>query len=93
MKAKPARRVYVVRRILVALIVVLLFFVARGIHREAAEPAYTCDVSAAFVEQGDSIWSLLEDHCEGDLTSARYFVTCIYGTKVVPGQLILLTKD
>ena len=93
MKAKPARRVYVVRRILVALIVVLLFFVARGIHREAVEPAYTCDVSAAFVEQGDSIWSLLEDHCEGDLTSARYFVTGIYGTKVVPGQLILLTKD
>ena len=93
MKAKPTRRVYVVRRILVALIVVLLFFVARGIHREAAEPAYTCDVSAAFVEQGDSIWSLLEDHCEGDLTSARYFVTGIYGTMVVPGQLILLTKD
>jgi hypothetical protein len=93
MKAKPARRVYVARRILVALIVVLLFFVARGIHREATEPAYTCDVSAAFVEQGDSIWTLLEDHCEGDLTSARYFVTGIYGTKVVPGQLILLTKD
>ena len=93
MKAKPARRVYVVRRILVALIVVLLFFVARGINREAAEPAYTCDVSAAFVEQGDSIWTLLEDHCEGDLTSARYFVTGMYGTKVVPGQLILLTKD
>ena len=93
MKAKPARRVYVVRRILVALIVVLLFFVARGIHREATEPAYTCDVSAAFVEQGDTIWTLLEDHCEGDLTSARYFVTGIYGTQVVPGQLILLTKD
>jgi hypothetical protein len=93
MKAKPARRVYVARRILVALIVVLLFFVARGIHREVTEPAYTCDVSAAFVEQGDSIWTLLEDHCEGDLTSARYFVTGIYGTKVYAGQLILLTKD
>jgi hypothetical protein len=93
MKAKPARRVYVARCILVALIAVLLFFVARGINREAAGPAYTCDVSAAFVEQGDSIWTLLEDHCEGDLTSARYFVTGIYGTKVVPGQLILLTKD
>jgi len=93
MKAKPARRVYVARRILVALIVVLLFFVARGIHREVTEHAYTCDVSAAFVEQGDSIWTLLEDHCEGDLTSARYFVTSIYGTKVYAGQLILLTKD
>lgn len=93
MKAKPSRHVYVVRRILAGLIIVFLFFVARGIHREVTEPAYTCDVSAAFVEQGDTIWTLLEDHCQGDLTSARHFVVSVYGTKVYPGQLILLVKD
>lgn len=61
-----------------------------GTYREMTEPAYTCDENAVFAEKGDTIWSLIEEHCEGDFFSARYFITNIYGTRIFPGQLILL---
>lgn len=84
------RRVYVVRRILAILLLGFVASVAIGVYQDVTAPAYTCSQKAVFADAGDTIWSLLEQNCEGDLTSARSFVVGLYGTRIYEGQLILL---
>lgn len=84
------RRVYVFRRILAILLLGFLASVAIGVYQDVTTPAYTCSEKAVFAAPGDTIWSLLEQNCEGDLTAGRHFVVGLYGTRIYQGQLILL---
>ena len=66
-----------------------LFGIAILIGALAAVNDYECQDATVIVQQGDSLWSIVEDHCTGDVRAA---VTAIDMATVViqPGQRVVL---
>ena len=89
MKKHP-KRVYVVRRALLLLAVAFFAVVGHGMYQELTAPAYECEQTPVVVEQGNTLWSIAEKRCEGDLLEVRYELVKSYGTVVQPGQIIQL---
>ena len=89
MKKHP-KRVYVFRRALVLLAVAFFAVVGHGMYQELTAPAYECEQTPVIVEQGNTLWSIAEKRCEGDLLQVRYELVQSYGTEIQPGQVIQL---
>lgn len=90
MLKKHPKRVYVFRRALVAVMAVFFAVVSHGMYQELTAPAYECEQAPVVVEQGDTLWSIAEKRCEGDLLEVRYELIQSYGTEIQLGQIIQL---
>lgn len=84
------KRVYVFRRILVAALTVIFLTAGYGMVKEVASPSFTCQDRTITVHQGDTLWSIADEHCDGDMLAARYQLTQAYGTVIQPGDVIEL---
>lgn len=89
MKKYP-KRVYVFRRVLVTIMAAFFAVVGHGMYQELTAPAYECQQAPVVVKQGDTLWSIAEKRCEGDLLEVRYELTQSYGTEIQLGQIIQL---
>lgn len=91
---KQTKRVYVVRRILAAILLAIGLsagaVIVHEMYEDLTSPSYECEDITVVVKEGDTIWSIGESHCEGDLLDVRYQLTRTYGTDIWPGQRIEL---
>lgn len=87
---KLPKRVYVQRRILVAALTVFFLMAGCGMIKEVTSPSFTCPDRTHTVLQGESLWTIAEKHCDGDLLAVRYHLTQAYGPVIQPGDVIEL---
>ena len=89
MKKHP-KRVYVVRRALVLLMAAFFAVVGHGMYQDLTSPAYECKQAPVVVRSGDTLWSIAEKRCTGDLLEVRHELVQSYGTEIQPGQIVQL---
>lgn len=89
MKKHP-KRVYVVRRTLVLVMAAFFAVVGHGMYKDLTSPSYECQQTPVVVQQGDTLWSIANKRCAGDLLEVRHELTQSYGTEIQPGQTIQL---
>jgi hypothetical protein len=76
---------YVIRRTWVALALTALVITAMW---SLTTPAYSCRNVVHIVGEGESLWSIAELHCSGDIREVVYNLSQKYGMTVHPGQQI-----
>lgn len=54
---------------------------------------FTCDIDAHHVEYGDTLWSIAEQKCEGDIQRVTDNLVDVYGTTIHPSQNIYLPEN
>lgn len=91
MKKHP-KRVYVFRRALVTVIAIFGIMVGRGVWEELTAPDYTCNKTMVIAQPGDTIWSIINDNCRGDMAAARYDAVKANGHNITVGQKIDLKE-
>ena len=92
MKKLP-RSTYLKRRVLVVVLAVALCFVLVKGYAHVTGTHYDCPNEAVLVEQGDTLWGILETHCDGDIREAVYDVQKRDGTTTVyPAQRVQLPQ-
>lgn len=89
MKKYP-KRVYVFRRALVGVMAAFFAVVGYGMYQDLTSPSYECEQQPVVVHSGDTLWSIAEKRCTGDLLEVRYELNQSYGTVVQPGQIVQL---
>ena len=52
-----------------------------------------CEDTTVIVEEGDTLWSIAETHCKGDVQKAVDKLVDEYGTDIHPTQEIILPQD
>lgn len=87
MKKHP-KRVYVFRRALVIMIAIFGIMVGRGVWQELTTPDYTCERTFVIAQPGDTVWSIVNDNCRGDMVAARYQAVQANGHQIQVGQKI-----
>jgi hypothetical protein len=93
MKKLP-RSTYLKRRVLAVVLAVALCFVLVKGYAHMTGTHYDCPNEAVLVEQGDTLWGILETHCDGDIREAVYDVLRLVGTTdVYPGQWVQLPQS
>ncbi len=92
MKKHP-KRVYVFRRALVIMIAIFSIMVGRGMWQELTAPDYTCNKTTVIAQPGDTVWSIINDNCRGDMAAARYdIIKANGGHNITVGQKIDLKE-
>lgn len=91
MKKHP-RRVYVFRRVLVTIMAAFFAVVGYGMYEEFTSPSYECEQQPVVVHSGDTLWTIAEKRCTGDLLEVRYELVKSYGTVIQPGQIVQLPE-
>ena len=89
MKKYP-KSVYMRRRITVLVAAIFAVMGLKGAVSAIMAPSYVCDPFVHIVDSGDSLWSIGESYCKGDMLALRYdLVRANDGTHLIhPGQII-----
>lgn len=84
---------YLKRRVLAVVLVVASCFVLVKAYGHMTGTHYDCPNTAVMVEQGDTLWGILDTHCEGDIREGVYDVQQRDGTTTVyPSQWVQLPQ-
>lgn len=90
---KLPRSTYLKRRVLAVVLAVALCFVLVKGYAHVTGTHYDCPNEVVLVEQGDTLWDILETHCNGDIREAVYDVLMRDGTTtVIFRQLVQLPQ-
>ncbi len=83
---------YAVRRLVVflPLLIVLLWVIAWGFRQVSQPPRFSCDRATVSVGDGDTIWDIAHQHCEGNVSAVIDRLIAIYGTEINTWQVIHL---
>jgi len=79
-------RVYLRRRITVVIVLLAAVF---GLIKVVDSPQYSCDVDNATAIWGDSLWSIAERHCSGNVGAAvEDMIGLNRGVRIQAGQVV-----
>ena len=83
------------RNLLTAILIVIAVVIAVMFYRqnEKALNAYICDSSEVIVNEGVTLYDIVQAQCDGNLREALDDAVDIYGTKLGAGQRIFLQRD
>lgn len=56
-------------------------------------PRYSCGTQSVPVNAGDTIYSIVREHCSGDLDSVTATMVAMYGTRLDTWQTLHLPTD
>lgn len=89
MKKYP-KSVYIRRRIMVLIAVIFAVMGLKGAVSAITAPSYVCDPFVHITDSGDSLWSIGELYCKGDMLALRYdLVHANGGTHLIhPNQIV-----
>jgi len=61
---------------------------------DSCDPGYTCQEGTHIVQPGDTVWSVAEERCEGDIASASYYIRTgsDLGPTIYPGDRLIIPK-
>ena len=59
----------------------------------AGKPRFSCAEAPVKVSHGDTLWSIAERECEGEISFVVDFLVEQYGTTIHAGQLVWLPLD
>ena len=57
-----------------------------------AQDQYTCQDVTVTVTSGDTLWSIAEGHCSGEIRAAVHDLVAQYGNQINPGMEISFSK-
>jgi len=94
-------KVYVKRRIIAAVLVIFLgigVWYAAGAAAElisdATTPDFVCHVDSVVVESGDTIWDLVREYCDGDVSYVEWLIIEMRGSASLnPGDVVIFPKE
>jgi hypothetical protein len=83
------------RNILTAILIVIAVVIAVMFYRqnEKALNAYICDSSETIVNEGVTLYDIVQAQCDGNLSEALDDVVDTYGTNLSVGQRIFLPRN
>jgi hypothetical protein len=76
--------------LLVLLVIGAMFALAYG-SRQGEK--FTCDLEPHTVTYGDTLWSIAEDKCDGNIQVVTDNLADVYGTTIHSGQNIYLPEN
>jgi len=92
MKKYP-KSVYIRRRMMACAIVIVAFWAMVHVaYAIVTEPDYVCEPFTHIVKSGDSLWSIAESYCKGDMLALRYDMVSEYGSVIYPNQVVTNPK-
>lgn len=94
MKRYP-KSVYMRRRMMACAIVIVAFWAMVHVaYAIVTEPDYVCEPFTHVADSGDSLWSIGELYCKGDMLALRYdMVRANGGTHIIhPNQIVTNPK-
>ncbi len=60
---------------------------------EATSNNFTCNLAPHTVQQGDTLWAIAEQNCEGDIQRITNKLVDVYGITIQIGQNIYLPEN
>jgi len=70
-----------------------LSLIVWGVKSLAGSPHYSCPTKSVPVNAGDTIYSIVREHCSGDLDSVTATMVAMYGTQIDTWQTLHLPID
>ena len=75
---------------LLALCLLLAVSLIAGIRIIGDSPSYSCSVPSVDVERGDTIYSIVREHCSGNVDEVTGLLVRMYGADIDTWQVIHL---
>lgn len=83
-KDHPMRKIYIQRRIMVVLAIVLFpvsgFFTAKAMESYFGQPTFICQ-PAKVIRNYQSMWNIADKYCSGNISDATHYVMKTNGIK------------
>jgi hypothetical protein len=77
----------------IAFAIIAVIVIALLVAHTANQPDYTCPEATIIVREGDTLWSIAETECTGEITQVADYLVDKYGTTIHAGQAIDLPID
>jgi hypothetical protein len=76
-----------------AFAIIVVIVIALLATHTANQPDYACSEATIIVREGDTLWSIAETECTGEITQVADYLVDKYGTTIYAGQAIDLPID